>query len=101
MRHPSPVARAVAPQQRRRRSALVVLIVAAKPGARLVASLGGAVEPLVHAPEAIESAHISGIGVVDDAILEYERAQARPIARVRSRVGSGHGGELSDSLRAG
>src|SRR5712691_4432218 len=92
---------AVAPQQPRRRSALVVLVVAAKPGARLVASLGGAVEPLVHAPEAVESAHISGIGVVDDAILEYERAQARPVARVRGRVGSGHGRELSDRLRDG
>src|SRR5437879_694573 len=82
-----------------RHSARVVLVVAAKPGARLVASLGGAVEPLVHAPEAVESAHISGIGVVGDAILEYERTQARPIARVRGRVGSGHGRELSDRLR--
>src|SRR5688572_4086600 len=38
----------VTPRQPRRRSALVVLVVAAKPGARLVAPLGGAVEPLVH-----------------------------------------------------
>src|SRR5712691_11892101 len=34
------------------RSALVVLVVATPPDARLVAPLGCAVEPLVHAPEA-------------------------------------------------
>jgi hypothetical protein len=36
----------------------------------------------------------SGIGVVDDAVLERERAHARPIAMVRGRVGSAHGREL-------
>src|SRR5712692_5174615 len=87
---------AVAPRQPRLRSALVVLVVAAPPGARLVAPLGGAVEPLVHAPEAVESARIGGIGVVDDAVLERERAHARPLARVRGHVGSGHGRELGD-----
>src|SRR6266850_1554322 len=66
----------------RLRSALVVLVVATKPGARLVASLGGAVEPLVHAPETVHSARIGGVGVVHDAVLQHERAQARPIARV-------------------
>src|SRR5205809_5964049 len=85
---------AVAPRQRRFRSALVVLVVAAPPGARLVAPLGGAVEPLVHAPEAVQSARIGGIGVVDDAVLEHERAHARPLARVRGHVGSDHGREL-------
>src|SRR3989338_1574657 len=73
---------AVAPRQPRLRSALVVLVVAAPPAARLVAPLGCAVEPLVHAPEAVQSARISGIGVVDDAVLERERAHARPLARV-------------------
>src|SRR5258706_943661 len=73
---------AVAPRQPRLRSALVVLVVAAPPGARLVAPLGGAVEPLVHAPEAVQSARIGGIGVVDDAVLERERAHARPLAPV-------------------
>ena len=72
---------------------------AAPPDARLVAPLGGAVEPLVHAPEAVQSARIGGIGVVDDAVLEHERAHARPIARVRGRVGSAHGRELGDGLR--
>jgi len=67
-----------------------VLIVAAPPDARLVAPPGGAVKPLVHAPEDVQSARIGGIGVVDDAILERERAHARAFARVRSRVGSAH-----------
>ena len=39
----------------------VVLVVAAPPDARLVASLGGAVEPLVHAPETVHSTRIGGI----------------------------------------
>src|SRR5436309_15097984 len=72
-------------------SALVVLVVVAPPGARLVAPLGGAVEPLVHAPEAVQSARIGGIDVVDDAVLEGEPAHARPLSRVRGHVGSGHG----------
>src|SRR5712692_6767978 len=81
------------PLSPRKRSALVVLVVAAPPDARLVAPVGGAVEPLAHAPEAVQSARIGGIGVVDDAVLERERAHARPLARVRGSVGSAHGGE--------
>src|SRR5881296_3663194 len=93
---------AVTPRLPRLRSALVVLVVAAPPDARLVAPLGGAVEPLEHAPEAVHSARIGGIGVVDDAVLERERAHARPLARVRGHVGSGRGRELGDrSLAAG
>src|SRR4029453_9720014 len=84
---------AVAPRQPRRRSALAVLIVTPPPDARLVAPPGGAGEPLVHAPEAVHSARIGGIGVVDDAALERERAQAWPLARVRGLVGSADGRE--------
>ena len=71
----------------------VVLVVAEPPNAeaRLVASLRGAVEPLVHAPEAVQSARVGGIGVVDNAVLERERAHARPLARVGGGVGSSHG----------
>src|SRR5215208_566459 len=43
------------------RSALGVLVAAAPPDARLVAPLGSAVEPLVHAPEPVEPARIRGI----------------------------------------
>src|SRR5713226_1688534 len=78
------------PLSPRNRSALVVLVVAAPPDARLVASPGGAVEPLVHAPEAVQSARIGGIGVVDDAVLGHERAHARSLARVRGHIGYGH-----------
>src|SRR5437660_5565 len=89
---------AVTPRQPRLRSALVVLVVAAPPDARLVAPLGGAVEPLEHAPEAVHSARIGRIGVVDDAILERERAYAGPLARVCGRVGSRHGRERNSPL---
>src|SRR5260370_27564548 len=77
-------------------SALVVLVVPAPPDIRLVAPLGCAVEPLVHAPEAVHSARIGGIGVVDDAVLEHERADARALADVRGHVGSGHGCDHGD-----
>src|SRR5882672_3726514 len=70
------------PRQPRPRSTFAVLVVAAPPDARLVAPLGAAVEPLVHAPEAVQPARIGGVGVEDDAALEHERAHARPFARV-------------------
>src|SRR5689334_15419846 len=41
---------------------------------------GCAVEPLVHAPEAIQSAREGGVRVVDDAVLEDERAHAGALA---------------------
>ena len=80
----------------RLRSALVVLVMAAKPDARLVTSLGSAVEPLVHSPEHVESTCIGGIGVVDDAVFERERAHARSLAGVRGHVGPCHGRDLRD-----
>src|SRR6185436_16488041 len=65
---------AVAASRRRRtscpRSDLVVLVMMAPPHARLVAPLRRAVEPLIHAPEPVESARIGGVGVVDDAVFE-------------------------------
>ena len=68
----------------------------AKPECRFVASLGSAVEPLIHSPESVQSARIGGIGMIDDSILEDERAHARPLARVRGRVSPGHGREFRD-----
>src|SRR5436190_4945746 len=73
----------------------LVLVVAAPPDTGLIAPFGGAVEPLVHAPEAVQSARISGISVVDDAVFERERAHARTLAYVRVDVGAAHGGELT------
>ena len=64
----------------------LVLVVATPPDAGLVAPLGRAVEPLIHAPEAVQSTGISGIGVLDDAVLQCERAHARPLTYVRVHV---------------
>src|SRR5262245_19263615 len=74
----------------------VVFVVVAPPDARVVATPGRAVEPLVHAPEAVHSPRIGGVGVVDDAVLEHESAHARPFPDVRGHVGSGHGRHPAD-----
>src|SRR5437763_9152607 len=76
----------------------LVLVVAAPPDAILVAPLGRAVEPLIHAPESVQSASISRIGVIDDAVLERERAHARSLAYVGVHVGAAHGSELTGSV---
>src|SRR5205823_5168841 len=76
------------------RSALVVLVVAAPPEPRLVATPRCAVQPLIHAPQTVHSARIGGIGVVDDAILQHERAQALPLSNERRPVGARSGGDL-------
>src|SRR5215471_9696235 len=84
----------VAPRKPLCRSALVILVVTAPPGTRFVAPPGRPVEPLVHTPDAVHSARIGGIGVVDDVVFKHERADARPLAHVGARVGSAHGSEL-------
>src|SRR5262249_47053129 len=78
------------------RSALVVLVMTPPPDARFVAALGRAIEPLIHAPQAVQSARIGGIGVEDNAVLDHERAHARPFADVSRRVGAGHRRHLGD-----
>src|SRR5229473_358902 len=69
-------------------SLAVVLVVAAPPEAGLVATEWRAVEPLVHAPEAVHPAFVRRVGVVYDAILERERAHAGPFSPVRREVRS-------------
>src|SRR5262245_30731300 len=71
-------------------SALVIFIMATPPHSGLVASQGSAVEPLIHAPKAIQSSGIGGVGVVYRSILPNERAHARPFAGVGEHVGSRH-----------
>src|SRR6266567_5832601 len=67
---------------------VVVLVVTAEPvervvgSARLVSPSRRPVEPLVHAPEAVQAARIGRVRVVDDSVLERERAHARALARV-------------------
>src|SRR5579871_6405905 len=69
-------------------SSLVVLVVAPEKvegilgAARLVPSPRCPVEPLVHAPEAVQPACVGRVRVVDGAILARERAHARTLARV-------------------
>src|SRR5262249_22821163 len=77
-------------------SVVAVLVVTAPPHSFLVATLGSTVEPLVHAPQAIQPARVTGIGVIGHAVLEREGAHARPVACVSSHVGSRHGRYLCD-----
>jgi hypothetical protein len=55
----------------------------------------------MHAPEAVRSARIPGVGVVHDAVLEHEPAHVRALPRVRGLVGSAHGREGDGPLAAG
>src|SRR5262249_11412228 len=70
-------------------SAPVIFVMMPPPKAAcLVASLGRAVQPLVHAPEAVEPTRIGRIGVVNGAVLVRECAHARSFAHVGGRIGS-------------
>ena len=72
-----------------------VLVVPPKPRPRFVAPLLRPVEPLVHSPECVEAAGVGGVGVVDDAVGERERAHPGRFAGVGGDVGAGHGRELA------
>src|SRR4029453_12198979 len=52
----------------------------------LVAPAWGGVEPLVHAPEGVQPADVCRVGVVDDPVLERERAHARRLPQSRRHV---------------
>jgi hypothetical protein len=78
-----------------------VLVVPPKPQPCFVPPIRSPVEPLVHSPERVEAARVSGIGVVDDAVGECERAHARRLASVGGDVSAGHGRELAWALRVG
>src|SRR6266550_6527817 len=77
-------------------SLALVLVVAAPPQAGLVATEWRAVEPLVHTPEAVYPALVGRVGVVDDAILERERAHAGPFSPVCRPVRSNARRDLGD-----
>jgi hypothetical protein len=68
-----------------------VLVVPVNPRHRFVPPIRCPVEPLVHSPEHIKAARVGGVGVVDDAVGECERAHARRLAGVGGDVGAGHG----------
>src|SRR5262245_20059439 len=63
------------------------------PSVLLVTSTRSAIEPLVHPPEAVQSARVRGIGVIDGAVLQYERAHSWPFTRVGRHVRAAHRGE--------
>src|ERR1041384_8620026 len=89
------------PRDRVAPSSLVLIpvtVAVAQPVTRLVASLRGAVEPLVHTPEAVQSARIGRIGVIDSTVFERERAHARPLPRIGGYLGAGHGRALRSPL---
>src|SRR6266581_2806434 len=73
---------------------VVVLVVTAKPvervvgAARLVSPSRPPVEPLVDAPEAIQTARVGRVRVVDDSVFERERAHARALPRIGRPVGA-------------
>src|SRR5262245_50474638 len=68
------------------RSTFFILVVSTPPDALFIAPHWRAVEPLIHAPEAVEPTRISGIRVIDDAVFERECAHPRPLTRVCGRV---------------
>ena len=83
---------------RRLGSGLIVLVVATPPVGCLVAALGGAVEPLIRAPQPVEAARVGGIGVVDSAVLERERAHAGLLPNVCGDVGASHGSSFGGPI---
>src|SRR3954468_21088296 len=63
-------------------SLVLVFVVTTPPEAILVATEWRPVEPLVHAPEAVQPSRVGRIGVVHDAIVEHECAHAGPFVAV-------------------
>src|ERR687896_2292389 len=70
-----------------------VLVVPVNPRHRFVPSIRCPIEPLVHSPERVEAARVSGVCVVDDSVGECERTHARRLAGVDGDIGAGHGRE--------
>src|SRR3569832_1518437 len=71
-----------------------VLVVTAPPDAPLVAPQRGAIQPLVHAPQAVQTTRVRRVGVVHGAAVAHEGAHPGPLADARGHVGPDHGGEL-------
>src|SRR5215468_1265985 len=80
-------------------SVMTVFVVATPPDALLVTPFGRAVEPLIGAPQNVQTARIGRIGVVDVAVFEHEGTHARPIAPVCGGVGAAGRGKLGDRRR--
>src|SRR5580658_10251383 len=94
IRAATPRKAASAPWRAQATSARAVFIVPPPPGARLIASLGRAVQPLVHAPQAVQASREGRIGVVEAAVVEGKRAHAGSLPGVGGHIGSRHCGML-------
>ncbi len=69
---------------------------------RFIPSTRCAVEPLVHAPETVQAARVGRVSVVDDPVLERERAHAGGFPRNRRGVRAKDGqGLFVDEFAAG
>src|SRR5262249_5372446 len=80
---------------------VVVLVIAPEPVSAFVSTFRRTVEPLVHPPETVEAARIAGVRVVDDAVLERERAHAGPFAHEGRDVDAGRACDLRLSTALG
>src|ERR1700733_5214722 len=63
------------------------------PDAGLVAPIRSEVEPVVNAEEWIHAAGVGGIGVIDGAVIECERAHAGSVAVISGHVNTARGRE--------
>src|ERR1700738_3604255 len=67
----------------------IIPVVVTPPDALFVAPFRGAVEPLVHAPESVQSTGIGRIGMIDDVVLVNESAETGPLAHIGGWLGGG------------
>src|SRR5690242_13154220 len=80
-----------------RRLRVLVLVMTTPPRAtRFVAAQRRAIQPLVHAPQSIQSARVGRVGVEDDVVFQHEGAHAGSFPDIRERIGSTHARELAD-----
>src|SRR4029077_10707 len=81
------------------RPGLVILVMPFPPEtAILVATFRCAIEPLIHSPESIHSARVSRVSVINNSVLERERAHSGTLARVSVNVGPRRGREFGRPL---
>src|SRR6185312_2537195 len=73
---------------------------AAPPHAVLIPSKWCTVEPLIHAPDSVHATSVSGVCVVDSAVLEDKCAQARALAKECGQVNTGALSETRTGTRS-
>ncbi len=76
-----------------------IFVMTLPPGRAFAAAKRRAVEPLIHAPQCIQSARIGGIGLIDRAVLHRKSAHARPVPHIGGRICAAGSRELLHRLR--